>query len=144
MADIGASIITYLKTKSAITSLVGAGNDSRIYLDYPKQGVALPYIVLEVFEGTSAENIATISGIANNRIQISAYAASAAACYSLAELIRLAPLQMYRGMMGTLFCNGVTSDNSYRRGYDPASAGANDERFWIARDYFFDYVEATS
>lgn len=144
MPSVGANLITYLKTKSAVTSKVGTGDNARIFLEFARQGVALPYVVIQTFEGTSAEHLGGISGVAMNRVQIDAYAATESAAYELAEAIRLAPLQMYRGTFGSAWANGIRSDGSYETGYSVASQGANDQKFWFSRDYFVHYQEATS
>ncbi len=144
MSDIAEQLTTYLKTISAITDLVGTGANARIFLSFAKQGASLPYIVLEVFEGTSTEHLTGISGLATNRVQVDCYASTKAGASDLAEKVRLAPLQMHRGDMGDLFCNTVRSDGGFRTGYDPASKGANNQRFWSSRDYFITYQEATA
>jgi hypothetical protein len=64
MPSVEANLITYLKTKPAVTGLVGTGDDARIYLEFAKQGVALPYIVIELISGQSFETLSSISGIA--------------------------------------------------------------------------------
>lgn len=144
MADFETNLITYLTSKAPITSLIGVGDNARIYLGFPKQGAALPYIVFEIFEGSSAEHLTAISGIASNRVQIDCYASTKAGSKTLAELVRLAPMQMYRGTMGTMFSNGITSPGGFRRGYDSPAQGSNQARFWTSRDYFINYEEAIS
>lgn len=144
MASIGSELITYLKTIPAITALVGSGSAARIYKRKIKQGVTVPFIRIEVFEGTSSETLTGISGIAVNRIQIDAYGADSEAAHTLAEAIRLAPLQMYRGTMGSTDVHGVTSPQTYRNGDDPPSKGSPSNRYYASRDYFITYSEATS
>lgn len=144
MADIASELKTYLKSISAITDLVGTGTAARIYTHRAKQGVALPYIVFEVFEGTSLENLTEIDGMATNRIQVDAYAATSDGVYTLAEAIRLAPLQMYRGTMNSTFVHNVTSNGGYERGFDPPTKGGNQRRYWISRDYIITYREPVS
>lgn len=144
MPSVAANLITYLKTKPTITTLVGTGADARIYELEAKQGVALPYIIIQVFDGISYENLSTISGVAENRVQIDCYAASAAEAYTLAEAVRLAPLQMYRGTFGDGWSNGIRSPQSYESGKTPPTQGGNDHKFWYSRDYFITYQEATS
>lgn len=143
MADIAADLITYLKTISAVTTLVGAGTSARIYSHASKQGVALPYIVFEVYEGTSSEHLGGISGLASNRIEIWTYESTSAKAYTLAEAVRLAPLQMLNhSTVGSTYVHGVNSNGSYRRGFDPPVKGSNQKRYWISRDYIFHYTEA--
>ncbi len=55
MASVGENLKTYLKTVSAVTTLVGSGAAARIYTHLAKQGVATPFVIYEVFDGSSAE-----------------------------------------------------------------------------------------
>lgn len=144
MPDILSDLRTYLKTKSAITNLVGTGDAARIYFHDAKEGATLPFIILEIFEGESNEHLTGISGICSNRVQVDCYGVTAAAAYTLAEAVRLAPLQMYRGNMDTSKVNNVTSNVSYRRGFDPPVTGSAQKRYWVSRDYVITYTEATS
>lgn len=144
MPDILSDLRTYLKTKSAITNLVGTGDAARIYFHDAKEGATLPFIILEIFEGESNEHLTGISGICSNRVQVDCYGVTAAAAYSLAEAVRLAPLQMYRGNMDTSKVCNVTSNVSYQRGFDPPVTGSAQKRYWVSRDYAITYTEATS
>lgn len=144
MPDILDSLKTYLKTKTAITSLVGSADDARVYFHDAKEGAALPYIVLEIFEGESHEHLSAITGLATNRIQIDCFGVSMSATYALAEAVRLAPLQMYQGTVGSCTVRSITSENGYRRGFDPPTPGSGQKRYWVSRDYMFTYLEATS
>jgi hypothetical protein len=141
MPDICTEVITYLKTKSAITTLVGAGSEARIYYGDAKQGVSLPYIVIRVFEGESAEHLNGISGIATNRVEINCYGSTSSEGYSLAEAVRLAPMQKYRGMMGSTYVHEVASPQGYSRDFDTPSNGDNRKRFNFVRDYFIHHAE---
>lgn len=144
MPSLESALKAYLKSKTAITSLVGTGDSARIYLNVPKQGVVLPYIVFEVFEGSSAEHLTGVSGIAENRVQIDCYGGDEESAHNLAEAVRLAPLQMFRGeLMSGVFANSVSSPIGYRLGFDPPTAGGNDIRFWASRDYLVTYSEPT-
>lgn len=145
MPDILADLRAYLKTKSAITTVIGTGDDARIYLHDAKEGATLPFIILEIFEGESNEHLGGISGIASNRIQIDCYGITSTAAYNLAEAVRLAPLQMFRGTMNSSSkVVNVTGNVSYRRGFDPPVSGSSQKRYWVSRDYIVMYTEATS
>lgn len=144
MPSIGTELKTYLKTISAVTDIVGSGTAARIYPHTAKQGVAMPYIVYETYPGESRQHLGGISGIATNRIEIICYAATSAAAYSLAEAVRLAPLQMFRGTMGTTTVNGVSATPAYEFGFEPPVKGGAQKRYWISNDYFVTYAEAIS
>lgn len=140
----------HLKTKTNITGSVGTGANARIYKNRARQGVSIPYIVVEVFEGSSTEHLQGISGLAENRIQVDCYASTSVAAYDLAESIRLAQsgdgasLQGYRGTMQNIFIYGVTSETGYREGEDPPEKGSDQPRYWCSRDYVIAHSEPTS
>ena len=143
MADICSELRTWMKTQATITAIVGATTSAKIYEHDAKQGVAPPYIILHVFEGSSSETLAAIAGVAMNRIQVDCYGLTANAAYTLAEAVRV-ELQMYRGIMGSTAVLNVTSDGGYDRLFDPPSTGANQKRYVYSRDYLITYREATS
>lgn len=144
MGNIVEDVRTYLKTKAAITSLIGSGTAARIFLHTAKQGAALPYIVLDDFGGASAEHLIAISGAGTNRIQVDCYAATSAGAYTLAEAVRVAPLQMFRGAVGSSTVLSISSNGSYRRGWDVPSPGSGAKRYWCSRDYLILYREAVA
>ena len=145
MASILAELKTYLKTISPVTTLIGSGTAARIYPHAAKEGVALPYIVLEGFPGESYQHLGGISGMVVNRIQIDAYAATEDGAYVLAEAIRLAPLQMLNhATMGSTNVNVASSDSSYEFGFEPPVKGGAQKRYWVSRDYFVTYAEVTA
>lgn len=141
MADIAVEIKTFLKTVAGITALVGSGTAARIYEDRSKQGVALPYIVYEIFPGSTEQHLGGISGMATNRIQIDVYESTSTKAYTIAELVRLA-VAGKRQTMGTTLMR-EHGRGSYDRGQGRVE-GANQRRYWISRDYIFTFDEATS
>lgn len=144
MAGIADELKTYLKTISAVTALVGTGNDARIFKQDLKQGTALPAITIQVFAGRSEEHLGGITGMAANRVQVDCYATTEAGAYALAEAVRLAPLQMLRGTMGSTYIHSVNSNGGYENGNDPVQRGTDARRYWTSRDYLITYQEATS
>tara|TARA_Y100000310_G_scaffold322680_1_gene381994 strand:+ start:2653 stop:3087 length:435 start_codon:yes stop_codon:yes gene_type:complete len=144
MAYIGDELRAYLKTKSAVTLLVGSGANARIFEHIAKPKSKLPYLVVRPFGGRSAEHLGGIEGNATRRFQIDAYAATPEAADALQEAVRLAPLQAYRGNMNNTFVNNVESDGTSRTGVDPPTKGDNTFRHFSSRDYLVWYTEATS
>ena len=63
MADIVDEIETHLKTITAITDLLGTGNDARIYRDTLRQNATLPSLVLVV--STGGEMVMHLGGLAD-------------------------------------------------------------------------------
>lgn len=144
MPDIADELKTYLKTKTAVTDLIGAGVAAKIYKDNPKQGIALPYISFEVFEDIDYEALAEIVGIVSARFQIDCYGATSSAAWTLAEAVRLAPLQMYRGLMGTTMVKNVSAVDGFNQGIEPPVKGGNQRRYWVSRDYILTFEQAVT
>ena len=141
MGNIAADLKTYLKTKTAVTDLIGSGTAARIYQDTGKQGVALPYVLFEQLSGESEEHLGGISGIAENLFEVSCYAATQSGAYALSEAVRLAPLQTYRGVMGASYVRVIADSAS--AGHDPPVKGGNQRRYFERRYYRIIHDEAT-
>ncbi len=145
MPSIDTELKTYLKTKLAITDLIGAGDNARIYERVPRETATLPFIALLVFEGNSHEHLGGITGLARTRVQVDCYAGTAAESFALAELVRLAPLQGEGNFtMGTTDVRDVSSPNGYTNGDDPPYQGSEENLFWHSRDYFISHREPTA
>lgn len=117
-------LLAYLKTKAAITSLVGSGANARIRPGRLMQSDALPAIRYSIPGGGSVEHLDGISGTATPTLQIDCYGSTWAQAYQLCEAVRLA-LQCFRGAMGSTFVNGVSLVNRFYL-YEP-DAGASDQ-----------------
>lgn len=147
MPSIGTELKNYLLTINAIRSRIGNGADARIYYEAAKQTAATPYVVYTVFSGTSYEHLGStvigsgLTGLADNRIQIDCYGDDDEQAFALAEAVRLAPLQNYRGLMGGTFVHTVSSGSSYTRGFDPPTRAGDTRRYWYSRDYIIVYEE---
>jgi hypothetical protein len=139
--DIATNLKSYLKSKSAITSLVGSGDASRIFIHDAKEGVQLPFVVIVVLTGSSAVHLGGASGIASNRVSVISYGNTHAQAYELDKTIRLCPLLGYRGTMGTGYVHAVDDDQGYECGYDPPVSGSAQKRYWVMRDYLFTHKE---
>lgn len=135
---------TYLISKAAVTAIVGAGDAARIYPDVLPQGATLPAIAYEVISQDSEEHLEGISGLAHSRVRVECYAATRMAADALAELVRLAPLQGYRGLMGTLFANGVSLEGGPRFGREQPTAGSDVWRYMTRQDYKISHTQATT
>lgn len=118
MADICVDLETYLASIGAVTTLVGAGAAARIFNDVPRDRAALPFIVLQEVGGQSMEILTGAAGLAESIFHIYAYAGSRAAADSLAETIRTAPMQGFRGDMGATANVAVTHDDFRLTGID--------------------------
>lgn len=144
MADIVDEFKTYLKTISGVTSLVGSSTSARIYDDTPKQNVSLPFlVVVEGGGGQSNEYMGGIAGMAEAVLHVYAFGTTRAAANALAEAVRLAPVQGYRGLMGSTQTRCLAG--SHRdSGVDDPRDGSYAPRFWCRRIFNVFHYEATS
>jgi len=144
MADIKDELKTYLKTKSAITDLVGSGSAARIYFERPRQGATRPFVIIAISGGNSNEDLGGISGLATSAVNVWSCDSTMSGADALAEQIRLAPLQSFRGDIG---CTKATvSAQSHRDdGYEKSSDGSDSPHYyWTRRVYQITHTEATS
>lgn len=148
MASLYADIVTYLKTASGVTNLVGAGANARIYLDQAKQGEKLPYLVLVTFEGESHAGLSGQSGLENNAVEIMAYGKTVEQAYQLAQAVRFdsggnAVLDgKDHFTLGSRYCNSCLSQGSALYGTDDPSPGQHTPRYWVSRVFVFNHQEA--
>ena len=149
MADIKEELKTYLKTNSAITDLVGSGTASRIYThrarEKKKGGTrgTLPYILVASSGGQSFEHLGGIAGLATTAVNVWACASTSAGADTLAEAIRLAPLQGYRGFINTT--KATVSAQAHRDdGYEQSDDGSDSAAYyWTRRVFMITHTEAT-
>ena len=144
MADLATDIRTYLKTKTAVTDLVGSGTAARIYEDDAKQGLDPPYIVFVITPGESYEDISGPIGLCTSRVTFLCYGTNRATAYTLSEAVRLAPFQGYRGAMGTTTVKAITAAGSTVYGRDKPTSGGNQRRWFCGQSFIITYAEATS
>lgn len=142
--SIADTLKTRLKAVSDVTDLIGEDTAARVFTQYQPQGSALPHVVIETFSGNSYEHLSGITGVAENRVQITCYGETETAAASLADLVRRS-LQGYRGTVGSQFINGITSPDGFESGDDrPSANGGNTYRFWVRRDYEVAYQESAT
>ncbi len=101
-----AGIYTYLKTVTGITSLVGTGNNARIYPLKLPQNPTLPAIVFTKISEQHVECMTGSAGLAMARIQFDCWAENKDQAEDLSEALRQA-LQGYKGSMGSVTVQGV-------------------------------------
>lgn len=122
-------LVTYLKTRTGITALVGATTSARIYPVYAKQGAALPHLVYVQNGGESYRHLSKGSGIRRTVLQVFCYAATQAGADQLAEQVRLS-LANYRGAMGDSRVHDCQQAASALTGWDEAEDASDTARYW--------------
>ena len=130
---------TYLLTKTAITTLVGA-DDPRIYPGFVPQGVALPHVVLNTISDVPDHDCDGANTWAVARIQVDAYGRTPDEADAVIEQIRLA----CDGKTGTM--GGSTVHWCFKEDGDdtPEPAPANEvrRRHRTRNDYRLAYVQS--
>ena len=122
-------LVTYLKTQSGVTALVGAGTSARIYPDVAKQGVALPHLVFAISGSESFRHLGGDSGMRRSVVQFFAFAATRAGSNVLAEQVRLA-LANFRGAMGDSYIADCSTSVPMLSGYDEARDASDQAKYW--------------
>jgi hypothetical protein len=126
-----------------VTDIIGTGTAAKIHKMTIPQGVALPYIRLEVFEGEVEHHLLGISGMARNVVQVDCYQTTSDLAFTLAEAVRLV-LENQSGTLGSLVFHEILSTGAYREDEDRPSAGSQTRRFYCSRDYNCVFKEPTS
>jgi hypothetical protein len=122
-------LVTYLKTRTGITALVGATTSARIYPDIAKQKASLPHLVYTVSGGDSFRHLRGDSGIRRTVLQVFAYAATRAGADALAEQVRQS-LANYRGTWSDTRVHDCRTAAPPLSGYDPAEDASDQAKYW--------------
>ena len=124
------SIITYLNTRTGLTSLVS----SRIRMMQAEQSDGKnPYVVLHQIDENHEHHMLAASGKAIARIQFDCVAGSPLSASNIAEQVRLA-LDGYRGAMGTAFISMCHLD-TIRNELTAPIEGAHRGRYAVQLDF---------
>lgn len=137
MATLTSELRTYLLADTAIAAAVG----TRIRPRKLQQGETYPAIRVNIVGGTSEEHLLGASGLAHTTVQIDAYALTSEAADELAELIRLR-LQGHRGLLSTVFANGISVASELRQHDEPIPDGSGNYRYISSRDFRVSYSQA--
>ena len=146
MPDFQEELLAYLKSRSAITDLVGVGNAARIYPDRMEQGVEMPYLVIVESGGENPEILSGTggAGLVQSSWQIYSVAKNRKGANDLSEVVRLAPMQGFKGYMGTTFVNEVACPQHRDSDVDDPVEGSSAYRYWTRRVYDIWHTQATS
>lgn len=146
MADFSDELLTYWKTVSAITALVGTTTNARIWPDEFKQGGALPAIVYDEAGGEDITQLGskTGAGLCRSVVHIYAYGATRAAANELAEIVRIGTQNGARGNFGSTYVNEVVFSSHRDWGTDSPQDSSSTPRYWTRRICDIWHAQATS
>lgn len=99
-------LVTYLRSVSAITAVVGQRIYPRLVPQGNQSGSNLPAITYQMVSGNPLQSLSGSSGFTTERIQLNCWALDDSTARSLRELLRL-NLDGYAGLMGTVTAYAV-------------------------------------
>ena len=134
-------LVTYWKSISAITTLVGAGTSARIYPQRAKQKAALPYIEYLRGGGQSEKHHGGVSGHRLTLLYVYCYGATLAAADALAEAVRQNTAN-YRGDMSGVYVRRITCDDALDDGVDEPIDDSYSPKYWVRVIFRIAHAEA--
>jgi hypothetical protein len=138
-----ADLLTYLKTQSSVTSIVGSSTLARIYPDAVKQGASLPCVVYRKIGGGPTTGICGRLGISKDMFEVISIAATRAAADALDAAI-YAVLQGGNKTMGSTAVTEVYVGESDRScGVDGTQEGSDQYDYWARTIYSIWYADGT-
>lgn len=134
MADICAELITYLKSKSGITALVGSSTGARIYPDKPKQAVARPLVVVSQAGGMTPRPLSGAAGIQASTFDVESHADTRAGADALSTAIHT-EMTADNKIMGATFVTEVVTDLHRDAGDYLPIDGSDKSVYWCQSRY---------
>lgn len=143
MADFADEFITWIKTQTAITALIGSGTACRCYPDQLKQGVSMPALVFWESGGETVQLLSGMAGMCRTIMHTYSYGATRTAANNLDDKVRLA-LEGKTMTMGSTFVTEVYCSSFRDTGTDGTDDGSDAYRYWTHRVYDIWHTETTS
>ena len=138
-----ADLLTYLKSQSTVTTIVGAGTSARIYPDAIKQGATFPCLMYRKIGGGPMTGICGRLGISNDIFEVYAFGATRAAADTLDEAV-YAVLQGGNKTFGSTAVTEVYVGESDRSsGADAPIEGSDQYDYWARTVYTIWYADGT-
>ncbi len=122
-------LVTYWKTQTGITALVGTTSGAKMYPEYAKESPGMPLIVYSVAQGGQApRNLAGGNALRFENVNVWCFDSTRAGSDALAEAVRQAT-ENYRGTMGasTVYDVRATAPDT---GAQPANDGSQAKDYW--------------
>jgi hypothetical protein len=110
MNDIKAGLYAHALTKEAITDLVGAGANARIYPQDVPEDAALPYLVISLISNRHGQLINISEGLVEASVQIDCWADDSVEADELYYAVRIS-YDGYIGLMGSVMVQACLFDN---------------------------------
>jgi hypothetical protein len=138
---LNADLLTYLKTQSTVTSLVGSGTACRIYPDGIKEGASRPCVMYRKVSGGPMTGISGPLGLSQARYEIMSLATSRAAADTLDEAIYDALRGGNKTMGSTAVTEVYIGDADRDCGADAPIDGSDQYEYWARTAYVIWYAD---
>lgn len=143
MADFSDEFVTYVKSVSALTTLLGSGSACRVYPDQLKQGCSMPALVFSESGGESVDHFTGSAGLCRTVLHTWAYGATRRAANELDETLRVA-IGNQSKTMGSTLCTEVHVSSHRDTGTEGTDDATDAYRYFTHRVYDVWHVEATT
>ena len=134
-------LVTYWKSISAITTLVGSGTAARIYPQLAKEKVDPPYIVYVRGGGQSEKDLSGVTGHRLSLLYVYCFGSTLGAADALAEAVRQNTAN-YRGDMSGVYVRRIWCDDALDDGVDEPVDKSYSPRFWVRVIFRIAHAEA--
>ena len=134
MADMCSELITYLKSRSSITSLIGSSTGARVYPERPKQAAARPYLIVSQTGGMPVQCLGSTSGIANASFDVISVADTRDGADALSTAVQ-GELTPDNKTMGSTFVTEVVTNLHRDAGDDLPQDASDASRYWARSNY---------
>lgn len=145
MAAVEEALCTYLLTKTAVTDLIGTGDDARLWPDALDQdynektnGAAATY---EIISSDEEMLLSDRSGFVSSRIQFACYASTRKAANALARAIKNCGIVALKGVTNSVDIRGVQVESGIRTYKEPPTDGGGGFRYLTEFDFVVQYLE---
>lgn len=138
--SIKSALTTYLESKTAITDIVGSGENARIYPVRRPENTGLPCIVYRRMpkDDSHAQTIDKAGGTDAPVFRLTCYAEQYGDADALGEALRQV-LQGFRGTMGTVTVNACVLKDQYDGDWDAPDDGGDEGVYQDVNDYLIRY-----
>lgn len=141
--DITAAFIAYLKTLSAVTSLVGSGSSARIYPEDLKQGADNPAMIVTRFSGGHVGYMGGRSGINEATMQVTSFGSTRASADAVDNAAFETLGMLGNATMGSVITSETTAvEGSRESGCDLPLDNSDVRRYWARTSYRVFYYDS--
>lgn len=140
--SIGAGLFTYLKTVTAVTDLIGTGDNCRLFPEWTPEAEAYPYVTYTVIAADHVGDLSAASGIVRKLIQVDVWAATAVSREATGNALRGALDGVTNDTWGSVNVRTVALDEEVDELEEPADGDEGGVIFRRRQDYIVWHAES--